>query len=198
MKTKTNLYILISAMVIVIIIFLIFTKNDVDSINTVQQNVLSVPVDVYIVKYEDKELSSSRDEKNIDEVFENVNSLWKQKADIRKIETVIVKDASHYDDLTALLSYLAENGKYDGSRINAYFAQTLHGSNGIAFPGNRIMVADETSVYDFRATSHEIGHILGLRHVAPINRLMARGVNGFELNNNEIEVARNDALKLFS
>ena len=110
----------------------------------------------------------------------------------------MVKDASYFDDLTALLTYLAENGKYDGSKINAYFAQTLHGSNGIAFPGNRIMVADETSVYDFRATSHEIGHILGLRHVAPINRLMARGVNGFDLNDKEIEVARTNAASIFS
>ena len=59
------------------------------------------------------------------------------------------------------------------------------------------MVADETTVYDFRATSHEIGHVLGLSHVGPVSRLMARGVNGFNLIEFEIEVARNKALELF-
>ena len=145
-------------------------------------------------------MSSTRDEKNINEVFENVNALWSQsniRINIKKIEEVTVDDTSNYYDLNLLLDYMVQSGNYNQSRINAYFAKTLHGSNGIAFPGNIIMVADVTSVYDFRATSHEIGHVLGLKHVGPISRLMARGVNGFDLIEQEINTARNNALRLF-
>ena len=59
------------------------------------------------------------------------------------------------------------------------------------------MVADRTSVFDYRATSHEIGHVLGLKHVVPINRLMARGVNGFDLTDEEVNTAKNSALSKF-
>jgi len=220
-KNKLNFGIVIS---IFIIIFLVaYTRNYTNisnqekeiSINIIQnnqiqnnlipdnfnKNVISVPVDVYIVKYTDESLSSSRDEENILEVFDNVNILWKQagiKVNIRKIKIVVVKDSTNYYDLNKLLLYMSQFGYYNQSRINAYFAQTLHGSNGIAFPGNRIMVADRTSVYDFRATSHEIGHVLSLIHVGPISRLMARGVNGFELIEEEIDTARENALVLFS
>jgi len=60
------------------------------------------------------------------------------------------------------------------------------------------MVADITTVFDYRATSHEIGHVLGLKHVVPINRLMARGVNGFDLTDEEIEISQGNALSMFS
>ena len=92
---------------------------------------------------------------------------------------------------------MTESGNYASNSVNAYFARTLQGPNGIAFPGNRIMVADRTSVYDFRATSHEIGHVLGLRHVGPVSRLMAMGVNGFDLSEEEVDIARSNAVKLF-
>ena len=60
------------------------------------------------------------------------------------------------------------------------------------------MVADRTTVFDFRANSHEIGHVLGLQHIGPVNRLMASGVNGFDLTDEEIEIARRNALIMFS
>ena len=206
MKNKTILLIFF----IIIIILVLYLSNNADNINNggenkqysnIKQNLLSIPIDIYIIKYDDKSLSSARDKENINEVFNNVNAIWTQaniNVDIKKVEDITVNDASYYYDLNSLLSYMVNSGNHNQSRINAYYAKTLHGSNGIAFPGNVIMVADRTSVYDFRATSHEIGHILGLKHVGPINRLMARGVNGFELIEQEINIARKNALVLFS
>ena len=197
---KHKKYILLAVFFLIIIVFLLFFRTNTYTTN-LPANILSIPVDVYIIKYENENLSSSRNEENINEVFDKVNDLWSQaniKVEVNKIEVITIKDSNYYYDLNLFLSYMSETENYDPKKINAYFAKTLHGSNGIAFPGNRIMVADETTVYDFRATSHEIGHVLGLSHVGPVSRLMARGVNGFNLIEFEIEVARNKALELIN
>jgi len=166
-----------------------------------KQNIIFVPIDVYIIKYNDNELSSARDKENINSLFSNVNKIWNQatiSADITKIEFLTINDNSIYSSTERLYSYVIQTGNYDKNKINAYFVETLHGSNGIALPGNVIMVADRTTVFDYRATSHEIGHVLGLKHVGPINRLMARGVNGFDLTGDEIEITQGNALSMFS
>jgi len=206
MKNKTILLIFILIIMILVIYFGNSTKNanfqiQNEQYSDIKQDLLPIPVDVYTIKYDDENISSTRNDENILEVFENVNSLWSQaniKIDVKKIEVVTVEDSDYYYDLNSILSYMVETENYNPDRVNAYFAKTLHGSNGIAFPGNRIMIADETSVYDFRATSHEIGHVLGLQHVGPVSRLMARGVNGFDLTTEEINIARDNALRLFN
>ena len=201
MKNKKILLILVLIILNLGIYFVYNREIAILQNSEIKQNLLLIPVDLYIIKYDNKSLSSARDEENINEVFRKVNDIWSQaniKVYVEEIKEMIVDEESNYYDLNLLLEYMTESGNYDPNRINAYFAKTLHGSNGIALLGNRIMVADETTVYDFRATSHEIGHVLGLQHVRPVSRLMARGVNGFELNDEEIEVARNNALALFS
>jgi len=196
---KHKKYVLLTVFLFIIIVFLLFFRNNEDTLNPLV-DIISVPVDVYIVKYDDESFSSTRDQKNINKVFRKVNDLWSQAnihIDVRKIEIITVNEISYYYDLNLLLSNMVKSGNYDSNRINAYFARTLQGPNGIAFPGNRIMVADRTSVYDYRATSHEIGHVLGLQHVRPVSRLMAMGVNGFDLNEEEINIARGNGLILF-
>ena len=199
MKNKT-IFIIVVSLFIIIIFFLINSKNNTNNVNNdLQFDTIIIPVDVYIIKYDEQDLSSARDEENILDVFENVNRLWSQAniyVEIVKIENITINGSSYYYNLNSFLSYMVEMGNYNPNRINAYFAESLHGPIGIAFPGNRIMVADRKSVYDFRATSHEIGHVLGLQHVGPVSRLMARGVNGFDLILEEIEIARSNALKL--
>jgi len=199
MKNKTILLIFI--FIILLLVFLVYSKNNSNNSNQdLQTNTIVIPVDVYIIKYDDESFSSVRDKENIIEVFDNVNELWSRAnihVEVRKIDIVIANDISYYYDLNLLLSNMVKSGNYDSNSINVYFARTLQGPNGIAFPGNRIMVADRTSVYDFRATSHEIGHVLGLQHVGLVSRLMAMGVNGFDLSEEEINIARGNALKLF-
>ena len=200
MKNKIKFMVII-IILFIIIIFLAYSKNKFNDLDaSLKGNIISIPINVYIVKYNDEKFSSERDEENINEVFENANGLWNQaniKVNIKKIEEIIIKDSNLYYDLNDLLAYLTRIEKYDPQRINAYFAKSLQGPNGIVFPGNIIMVADVTSVYDFRATSHEIGHVLGLRHVPPTTRLMARGVNGFDLIEQEINTARINAVSLY-
>jgi len=74
----------------------------------------------------------------------------------------------------------------------------LYGSNGIAFAsGNIILVADATTVNDFRTASHEAGHLLGLKHTSESTaRLMYRGANGIGLIDEEIFLVRTRASQL--
>ena len=77
MKNKIYFSITLIFLFIIIIIFLLISpKNNVNSSNNdFQTDTIIVLVDVYIIKYNDQELSSTRDEENILDVFENVNNL---------------------------------------------------------------------------------------------------------------------------
>ena len=76
--------------------------------------------------------------------------------------------------------------------------QSLNGINGIALVDiGSIMVADFTTVNDYRTTAHELGHLLGLKHVEDRNFLMFKGSNGEILTIDEINIARNNAKDIF-
>jgi len=82
-------------------------------------------------------------------------------------------------------------------RIHIYFIRSLSGTNGIALSPSIALVADITTVNAFRATAHEIGHLLGLSHTSDSRtRLLYRGVNGIILNEWEIGIARLNAQKI--
>ncbi len=56
---------------------------------------------------------------------------------------------------------------------------------------------DTPSVLDRRVSSHEVGHILGLRHtLSDSGRLLYPGTNGMRLSREEAGVARYVARKL--
>ena len=75
--------------------------------------------------------------------------------------------------------------------IHIFFVRDLRRINGIALGPRLVLVADVTSVNDYRATSHEIGHLLGLSHTDESrNRLMFQGVNGEKLEESEIQASR--------
>ena len=81
--------------------------------------------------------------------------------------------------------------------INGYFARYIS-SNGVAFPPQGFfVVGDITSVNDFRATSHELGHLLGLRHVSINGYLMHSGTNGELLSQEEVDIARKNARRVY-
>jgi len=89
-------------------------------------------------------------------------------------------------------AFIAMVEAYDATTINVFLMGGLGGANGLSFGGiNSVAVADYTSVYDFRALAHEIGHTLGLGHVeGNRDKLMFRGANGVVLSPEEIMRSR--------
>ena len=68
----------------------------------------------------------------------------------------------------------------------------MGGPNGInPFRSRSFFVIDEPTVFDRRVSSHEVGHILGLRHASgDPERLLFSGTNGMTLTENEATVAQ--------
>ena len=185
----------------VTIVLLIITLTGCADLGTREETIptedrpaeLILPVKVHLVDTEG--YASERDAENIEALFEQVNRIWAQ-ANIRvRITEVVYTQLSSSDYRVVLegdISPLMARDDFASDTINGYFARSI-GANGRAFPGaNIFLVADITTVNDYRATAHELGHLLGLQHVPDPNRLLARGMNGELLIEQEIQTTRSN------
>ena len=161
---------------------------------------ITLPISVYILDDAEETLSSARSEEEIDEIFTKVNEIWAAAGVQMDVQTV-----ARVSTPSGVLAGLGEGRlrlffeaagtvvQVPGtSLLNGFYAQSIGGPNGITpLAGTVFFVADESTVYDERVTSHEIGHILGLHHtLSDQNRLMFPGTNGMALTEEEIAVAR--------
>ncbi|MCH7714215.1 MAG: hypothetical protein IIC99_11395 [Chloroflexi bacterium] len=148
----------------------------------------------------DLEISTHRTEKDLREVLEGMNDIWRQ-AGIRlvpeSIGTVVVPEAILRGMLAGDLDSFFRRIGVDialpqPSAINGFYIRRLGGPNGMnPSRSSTFFVIDEPSVFDRRVSSHEVGHILGLRHVSgDPRRLLFSGTNGMTLTENEATVAR--------
>lgn len=159
--------------------------------------IIAVPLAVIVFTAEFG--GSVRDRADIERLTANASRIWAQaglELAISDFESVVLAA----DELRSLrrdpVSYLAAFPAEKGA-VRAFFVHDLAGINGIAYGGrSTIALADHTSVFDFRVLAHEIGHVLGLRHVADPGQLMFSGANGTKLNREEIERARLSAQSL--
>ena len=158
---------------------------------------LTVPLTIFIITG-DKAYGSVRSEENVLRLVENASRIWDQAGIALRIKTIhtILKSNEEIDVFfNAPTAFVQNIDAFDAAAINVFLMGNLGGINGIAFIGlGSVAVSDYTTVYDFRALAHEIGHILGLQHVSiSKGQLMYRGANGFELSLEEIERARLNA-----
>lgn len=171
------------------------TQTPIENIQA--QKMVSVPLSVYIVK-SDSPLNSSRDEANVRDIVSDAQNIWQQAGIQLDIQTIEEVELSLTDTLP-LYAYPRELIKNrpsnDSNGIKVFFTRTLNGLNGIAYgKSNSLTVADFTSNQDFRVLAHEIGHLLGLPHIADTNSLMFKGANGTDISVEEINLARNFAV----
>lgn len=161
------------------------------------EEVINLSMTVNLIQDSSGKFTTNRTIQDVKRIVKEVNLIWSQANIVIDVDSIVIieidsQEITTIDELSQLLSL---DERYNPRRINAYFAQTLNGANGIAFfQKNMIFLADYTSVNDFRATSHEIGHILGLSHTEESqSRLLYRGVNGTQLVDFEIEQTRRNA-----
>ena len=166
--------------------------------NTKRESIV-IPLKIHIVEDESGSYTSLRDEQNILNLFDKVNTIWSQANIYFQIEEIVVTDLSSGavpDTLNGNAREIYYHENFDQERINVFFTKTLGGINGIALRHiDSALVADFTTVNDFRTTAHELGHLFGLLHVEPSERLMAQGRNGELLVEWEIEEARENSLR---
>jgi hypothetical protein len=161
-----------------------------------------VPVKVHLVKEPRFDhFTTRRDGEDVSELFLEANRIWEQGGIYFTINEIVITEVNGRTipkTLNGNATDLYLNNNFDRSQINLFFTHDLNGINGLALGViNTALVTDFTTVNDYRTTAHEFGHILGLGHVEGVNRLMARGVNGEELEGWEIDKARDNAIRLF-
>jgi len=168
--------------------------NQAEIVSRVDAQILQLPLTIFII-IGSESYGSVRSEENALYLVENASRIWNQAGitlTIKNIYTISKSDGEMKIFSDTPVAFIQNLNEFDEATINVFLVGNLGGINGIAFGGlGSVAVADYTTVYDFRALAHEIGHVLGLHHVPESQgQLMYQGANGFKLSLKEIERAR--------
>jgi len=180
-------------MIVIIAVGLFITEEKI----SFDKDIIVVPVSVHLVQDGTVQFSTSRTNEDIHRIFEEVNRIWGQAQIEFVVEDIGTIEVDNLEFSSAIfaqnISVITQRSDFDRGMINGYFARYIS-ANGVAFsPQGVFIVADLTTVNDYRTTAHELGHLLGLHHIDGKENLMFRGSNGEVLSQWEVDVARNNA-----
>lgn len=166
-----------------------------------ERGTIVIPLRIIIAR-DGAQTGSSRDDLNVRQLSANAEAVWNQADVAFEIVDITEQEMSDaevdimFEDPAAFWSALRPP---DDNAVIVVLTRTLRGSNGISWPAFRgFAVADVTTVPDYRAYAHELGHLLGLSHVRGSRaRLMFQGANGSSLDKEEIISARAAAIHIW-
>lgn len=156
---------------------------------------IHLPVTLHPVR-ESGSISSHRSDGNILSLAADAQAIWRKAGIVFDValEKVRLETAAGQALSVGDLNRFYQAIEPDGHGLHIFFVSSLDGLNGVAISPRLAWVADTTHVDDFRATAHEIGHLLGLKHTRESrSRLLFPGTNGTELSEAEILLARRHA-----
>jgi hypothetical protein len=184
---------------IVAIIVIIVHINSNTGYVVYDRDEIIIPVSVHLVDDRTVQYTTDRDVDDIYRVFEGVNRIWSQgqiRFIVSKMDTIEISNEEFGRVFDGELDVLTQRSDFK-DEINGYFARYIS-ANGMAFPPQGFfIIGDITSVNDYRATAHELGHLLGLHHVTDRDYLMSSGFNGELLSQGEVDVARRNARRVY-
>lgn len=183
-------------LVLVLVAGFVFSFQPQGQLIADQPETITVPVTAHLIRDDSSLYTSTRTEGNVRALFGEVNRIWEPAGvafEVVEVREIRVSGNAIPDAINGNTEEL-DVVRAAGS-VNIFFVQSLNGINGLALPySSSALVADFTTVNDFRTTAHELGHLLGLVHVPDPERLMARGRNGELLTVEEIATARENLL----
>ena len=158
----------------------------------------------------DPALSSQRTEEELTVILAGMNEIWTKTnihLELVNLNTIeadpAVLQQVAQGDIRAFLGQLGGSIPFgltgpDSSLISGFYTKEIGGPNGITPLGTGwYLVMDEPSVFDRRVSSHEVGHILGLRHTLNgRGRLLYPSTNSMSLTQEEITITRYVAMEL--
>jgi len=184
--------------VLLVVIFLYTSRSTSDAIYN--KDIITIPVSVHLVDDDSYHYTTDRNLMNIIKLFEETNQIWEQaqiEFIIEDIDTIEIDSNEFNSVFSGDIETLIKRNDFDSGMINGYFAKYFN-ANGVAFPPQGIFViADLTTVNDYRTTAHELGHLLGLHHVEGRGNLMFKGANGEVLSQEEVNIARRNAMRVY-
>ena len=159
-----------------------------------------VPVSLHLINDGTVQYSTNRNIDDLETSFNEVNRIWKQAGIefyIEDIDVIKIENKEFTSILTGEVAKLTQRNDYDDNMINGYFARYIN-SNGISFPPQGVfLIGDIITANDYRVIAHELGHMLGLHHVETRNYLMFHNSNGELLSQEEVEIARKNAKRVY-
>ena len=177
---------------------------------TIERSEIRLPLSLYVVTdgdNADSGLSSVRTTEQAAAIAVDIGALWAaadiifDPVNVREIQVPSDVLRAIADSLDARPFFEQVGGTFDvpdAGVVNGFLVRSAGGVNGFAPDLSRVFfVVDQPTVFDERVSSHEIGHIFGLRHALDDpGRLMFSGTNGIDLDEEEQVVARYGALGL--
>jgi len=175
-----------------------------------ERDTIVVPLSLHVMVEQGNptsDLSSRRTPEGLATIASAMGEIWDQ-ADVvfdpittqvvevpaTVLESILLGNTDAFFDQVNV-TFAVENSQ----AINGFYVRGAFGVNGFTPQGsNLFFVVDKPSVHDERVSSHEVGHIFGLRHdlEAP-TQLMFSGTNGTVLSELEQTVARYSVQGLF-
>jgi hypothetical protein len=171
---------------------------------TVERVELRLSLSLYVVSDgddPDSGLSSVRTTDEAQAIATDIGAIW-AAADI-VFDPVTVREIDVPGDVLRAIAESLDTGPFfeqvgrtfdvpQPGVVNGFLVRFAGGVNGFAPDGSRVFfVVDQPTVHDERVSSHELGHIMGLRHALDDSgRLMFSGTNGMDLDEEEQAVAR--------
>ena len=183
---------------LIIALVLLFSVRRVFFMKAQEREMIFVPVSAHLVVDDSGYYTSARNEQEVITLVDMANKIWSQAGIAFSLERVETTHLSFATIPDAINNNVSEISLYvQGKGVHLFFTQSLNGLNGLTLKDiNTVLIADDSRAQGYRTVAHELGHVLGLKHVSFPQSLMAQGERGELLSEEEIVAAREAAKKL--